>query len=151
MGDSVCSVVRPTAQCSAASRTSILLRIGVTRMRGLAAATLRYAHSQERRGQCHNPVGVTRGSAFRVGSREGCSQSRQARRRLRRGDHGVWRPTWKNRRRSQAFGGEKRFVLMGKSDQQRFLAVMYTERAQTVRLISARCATRREQKDYEED
>ena len=46
--------------------------------------------------------------------------------------------------------GEKRFVLMGRSDQGRLLAVMYAERHDVVRVISARCATRREQRDYEE-
>ena len=46
--------------------------------------------------------------------------------------------------------GERRFVLMGRSDQQRLLAVMFTERREVVRLISARRATRRERKDYEE-
>ena len=46
--------------------------------------------------------------------------------------------------------GEKRFVLMGRSDQDRLLAVMYTERHDVVRIISARSATRQEQRDYEE-
>ena len=46
--------------------------------------------------------------------------------------------------------GEKRFVLMGRSDQDNLLAVMYTEREDVVRIISARPITRREQKDYEE-
>ena len=45
---------------------------------------------------------------------------------------------------------EKRFVLMGRSDQDRLLAVMYTERRDVVRIISARSVTRRERKDYEE-
>src|SRR5207249_8975229 len=46
--------------------------------------------------------------------------------------------------------GERRFVLMGRSDQQHLLAVMFTERREVVRLISARRATRRERRDYEE-
>ena len=46
--------------------------------------------------------------------------------------------------------GEKRVALMGRSDQDRLLAVMYTERRDVVRIISARSVTRREQKDYEE-
>lgn len=46
--------------------------------------------------------------------------------------------------------GEKRFVLMGRSDQDRLLAVMYTERREVVCIISARGITRRERKDYEE-
>jgi uncharacterized DUF497 family protein len=46
--------------------------------------------------------------------------------------------------------GERRFVLMGQSDQRRLLVVMYGERVDAVRIISARGATRQEQKDYEE-
>ena len=46
--------------------------------------------------------------------------------------------------------GEKRFVLMGRSDQDRLLVVMYTERHDVVRIISARSAARQEQRDYEE-
>jgi uncharacterized DUF497 family protein len=45
--------------------------------------------------------------------------------------------------------GERRFVLMGRSDQQRLVAVMFTERRGVVRIISARLATRRERRDYE--
>lgn len=46
--------------------------------------------------------------------------------------------------------GEARFVLLGLSERQRLLAVMFTERGETVRLISARRATRHEQRTYEE-
>jgi uncharacterized DUF497 family protein len=46
--------------------------------------------------------------------------------------------------------GETRFVLMGRSDQDNLLAVMFTEREDVVQIISARPVTRREQKDYEE-
>ena len=46
--------------------------------------------------------------------------------------------------------GEARFVLLGFSERQRLLAVMFTERGETVRLISARRATRHEQRTYEE-
>lgn len=45
---------------------------------------------------------------------------------------------------------EPRFVLLGQSERQRLLAVMYTERADTIRLISARGATPRERRAYEE-
>ena len=47
--------------------------------------------------------------------------------------------------------GERRFVLLGRSDQQRLLAVMFTERREVVRVISARLATRRERRDYEKN
>ena len=45
---------------------------------------------------------------------------------------------------------EERYVLLGLSHRQRLLAVMFTERAEQVRIISARQATRRERRDYEE-
>jgi uncharacterized DUF497 family protein len=46
--------------------------------------------------------------------------------------------------------GEERFVLMGFSRGQRFLAVMFAEHGETILLISARRATRRERREYEE-
>jgi uncharacterized protein len=45
---------------------------------------------------------------------------------------------------------EKRYLIMGQSNEGRLLVVSYTERARRVRLISARPATRREQRAYEE-
>jgi len=45
---------------------------------------------------------------------------------------------------------EDRFVLLGHSVRRRRLVVMFTERGDTVRLIGAREATRRERKNYEE-
>ena len=45
---------------------------------------------------------------------------------------------------------EDRSVLLGISKERRWLAVMYTERAEAVRIISARRATRPERRDYEE-
>ncbi len=46
--------------------------------------------------------------------------------------------------------GERRFVLMGRSDRQRLLAVMYAERREAIRIISGRRATRSERRNYEE-
>jgi uncharacterized DUF497 family protein len=46
---------------------------------------------------------------------------------------------------------EKRFIIMGESNQNRLLVVSYTERPPKTRLISARKATRAERKKYEED
>lgn len=46
--------------------------------------------------------------------------------------------------------GEERYVLLGQSERHRLLAVMFTERGQPIRLISARKATRRERRTYEE-
>jgi uncharacterized DUF497 family protein len=45
---------------------------------------------------------------------------------------------------------EERFVLLGQSDRPRLLVAMFTERDEVIRLISARTATRRERRDYEE-
>lgn len=46
---------------------------------------------------------------------------------------------------------EKRFIIMGESNENRLLVVSYTERKKATRLISAREATRPERKKYEED
>jgi uncharacterized DUF497 family protein len=46
--------------------------------------------------------------------------------------------------------GEKRFVLLGHSQEQQLLAVMFTDLGEAIRLISARIATRRERREYEE-
>jgi len=48
-------------------------------------------------------------------------------------------------------GDESRFLILGTSSQGRLLVVAYTERSEVVRVISARRATRQEQRDYEED
>ena len=45
---------------------------------------------------------------------------------------------------------EERSVLLGRSVRSRVIAVMFTERGDSIRLISARPATRRERRDYEE-
>jgi uncharacterized DUF497 family protein len=47
--------------------------------------------------------------------------------------------------------GEERWVLVGESGAGRLLVVAYTERANEIRLITARAATRRERQIYEED
>jgi uncharacterized DUF497 family protein len=46
--------------------------------------------------------------------------------------------------------GEERFALLGQSDRGRLLVVLFTERGETIHLISARKATRRERRVYEE-
>lgn len=45
---------------------------------------------------------------------------------------------------------EKRYLIVGQSNEGCLLVVSYTERARRVRLISARPANRREQRAYEE-
>lgn len=46
---------------------------------------------------------------------------------------------------------EDRLLLMGLSDRQRLLIVVYAERGDTLRLISARMADPHETRDYEEE
>jgi uncharacterized DUF497 family protein len=46
---------------------------------------------------------------------------------------------------------EKRFIDIGMSDNRRVLVVVYTERDQRIRLISARQATPAERRQYEEE
>jgi uncharacterized DUF497 family protein len=45
---------------------------------------------------------------------------------------------------------EDRFVTLGESHRRRLLVVCTTDRGDKIRIISARVATRRERKDYEE-
>lgn len=45
---------------------------------------------------------------------------------------------------------ENRYLIMGQSKAGQLLVVAYTERSRRIRLISARPATRRERKAYEE-
>lgn len=45
---------------------------------------------------------------------------------------------------------EKRFVTMGESMRRRILVVVHAERGDNIRIISARVATRRERRAYEE-
>ena len=45
---------------------------------------------------------------------------------------------------------EDRFVNLGESEGGRLLVVVFTERDNKIRIISARVATRRERKDHEE-
>ena len=46
---------------------------------------------------------------------------------------------------------EERFVIVGASDKNRLLVVVFTERGDNVRIISARRTTRMERKNYEEN
>lgn len=45
---------------------------------------------------------------------------------------------------------EVRFMLLGRSSAGRLLVVAHTERGERIRIVSARLATRRERRDYEE-
>jgi len=46
---------------------------------------------------------------------------------------------------------EKREIIIGHSQTNRLLLVIFTERSTAIRIISARKATRTERKDYEEN
>ncbi|HEU4880672.1 MAG TPA: BrnT family toxin [Longimicrobium sp.] len=45
---------------------------------------------------------------------------------------------------------EDRYILFGRSDRGRLLAVMHTDRGTAIRIISARLVTARERREYEE-
>ncbi len=47
--------------------------------------------------------------------------------------------------------GEERFILLGRTFRGRLIVVVHTERGDTIRLISAREATRAERRTYEEN
>ncbi|MGH8593914.1 MAG: BrnT family toxin [Gammaproteobacteria bacterium] len=47
-------------------------------------------------------------------------------------------------------GNEERLVTIGRSEKHRVLVVVHTERGDVIRLISARAASAREKKRYEE-
>ncbi|MEH2443090.1 BrnT family toxin [Nostoc sp.] len=47
--------------------------------------------------------------------------------------------------------GEKREIIIGHSRNNRLLLISFTERSNTIRIISARLATRRECEDYEQN
>lgn len=45
---------------------------------------------------------------------------------------------------------EDRYITLGESQRRRLLVVVFTDRDDRIRIISARVATRRERRDYEE-
>lgn len=45
--------------------------------------------------------------------------------------------------------GEDRYIVLGESQRRRLLVVVFTDRGDRIRIISARVASRRERKDYE--
>lgn len=47
--------------------------------------------------------------------------------------------------------GEERFLLIGRSEAGRMLVVAHIDRPDQIRVVSARLATRRERRTYEED
>ena len=53
--------------------------------------------------------------------------------------------------REHSSTNEQREIIIGHSRQNRLLLVSFTERSSTIRIISARLATRRECEDYEQN
>ncbi|MEM8641363.1 MAG: BrnT family toxin [Cyanobacteria bacterium P01_G01_bin.54] len=47
--------------------------------------------------------------------------------------------------------GERRFITMGMTVQQRLVVAVHTERERRIRIISARLATRQEKRQYESE
>jgi uncharacterized protein len=45
---------------------------------------------------------------------------------------------------------EDRFVMLGQSQRNRLIVVIFTDRAEKIRIVSARKATPKERRDYEE-
>lgn len=46
---------------------------------------------------------------------------------------------------------EQREIIIGHSQQNRLLVIAFTERSRSIRIISARLATRQEREDYEQN
>lgn len=62
---------------------------------------------------------------------------------------GVLEDEWALTLKEEEVEGEQRFVTMGTDFLGRVLVVVYTYRADAIRLISARAATRKERRAYE--
>ena len=63
---------------------------------------------------------------------------------------GVFEDDWALTLKEHSVEGEQRFVTMGMDFLGRILVVVYTYREETIRIISARKATKRERKVYEQ-
>jgi len=67
------------------------------------------------------------------------------------GPRRLCRPAVANDPRSHHSVGEERFVLIGQSERRQLVVVAHVARGDLIRIISARLATRRERKTYEEE
>ena len=63
---------------------------------------------------------------------------------------GVFEDEWALTIKDEVVEGEQRFATLGTDFLERLLVVVYTYRGATIRLISARRATRRERRAYEQ-
>src|SRR3989442_6872063 len=89
-------------------------------------------------------------SAVRMGSGKGCGEPQEASCQLPRGRYGSRGSAVDDVCRRGALRGEARFLTIGASTRGHVLVVAHTERNDTVRVISARRATRREREFYEQ-
>ena len=86
-----------------------------------------------------------------MGSEEGGNEPDQASRFIRRGTDGVRRSPGPNLSCEEHSVAESREIIIGHSDSNQLILVNFTGIDDRVRIFSARKATRRERKDYEEN
>lgn len=87
---------------------------------------------------------------IRVGLEEGGVESQGAWRLLRGGDKRISDPLARIFDDADHAIEEQREIIIGHSTRERLLLVSFTRREDAIRIISARKATRNEQKDFEE-
>src|ERR1017187_9230031 len=122
--------------------------IGLSACGGLSGrpALLSSANTQIFRDTSIMKVGV----GVRVGPTKSRGKSGQTRRLVRRGATVFGDPLGRIVADPRHSSEEERFVLLALSQDQHLLAVMYVERGETIRIVSARRATRRERRNNEE-
>ena len=86
-----------------------------------------------------------------VGPEEGRGEPAEAPGRVFGGGNRLRRSTVDHHPRPDHSVGEERFILIGQSDRRRLVVVAHVERGELIRIVSARLATRRERKTYEEE
>ena len=81
----------------------------------------------------------------------GGAQLAETRGLLCRSGHGVGRSVGATIRDPEHSAAEQRFLTLGMTQSGRVVIVAHTDRGGNMRIISARCTTRRERKFYEEN
>ena len=109
------------------------------------------AGGRQRVGAARRESIIKIGAGVRMGPDKSGGKSRQAQSLVRGGGSRVRRSIWLHRCRPAPFLSGRTVVLLGHSKSQRLLAVMYVDRGEAIRVISARRATRSEQRNYEEN
>jgi len=85
-----------------------------------------------------------------MGRAQGSDEPSQTRRLVRRGNERLHRSAAHIFDDPDHSVAESREIIIGLSQKQRLLVVCFTERSDTVRIFSARKATKLERQDYEE-